>query len=178
MPAISLCADGLTASSTKSVQIPPFTSFWNLPFSSFAWRFATRSCTTGKPNFRNQLHTLGNIKRGRMRKLGLLIFVLAVGAALSIAQTTPAASQSGSTTSDTTTTTTTKTVHHAKRSSAASTAAEKLDINTANKEQLEALPGIGEKYSQKIIDARPYRAKNELVSKHIIPKSVYEKVKA
>lgn len=52
--------------------------------------------------------------------------------------------------------------------------ADKTDINTASKAELSKLPGIGDAYSRKIIDGRPYKAKNELESKKILPKSVYE----
>jgi DNA uptake protein ComE-like DNA-binding protein len=60
---------------------------------------------------------------------------------------------------------------------AAETKADLIDINSATKDQLAQLPGIGDVYSQKIIDGRPYKAKNELVQKKIIPQATYNKIK-
>jgi DNA uptake protein ComE-like DNA-binding protein len=42
---------------------------------------------------------------------------------------------------------------------------------------LRTIPGIGEAYAKKIIAGRPYKGKNELVSKKVLPEGVYEKIK-
>jgi DNA uptake protein ComE-like DNA-binding protein len=52
-----------------------------------------------------------------------------------------------------------------------------IDINTAPKEELDKLPQIGSVRADAIVKGRPYRAKNELVDKKIIPQNAYDAIK-
>ena len=109
-----------------------------------------------------------------------VLFALLLSATLGFSQ----AASTPSSSADQTTTGTTKAKKQKTKSASTDSTGQKkaakgskLDINTATKEELDALPGIGSTYSQKIIDGRPYNAKNDLVRKKVIPQSTYDGIK-
>lgn len=52
-----------------------------------------------------------------------------------------------------------------------------IDINSASVKQLKALRGIGIEYSERIIAGRPYHTQEQLVTRKVIPREIYETIK-
>jgi competence protein ComEA len=65
----------------------------------------------------------------------------------------------------------------ASRNTAVVPKADLLDLNTATAAELQALPGISDSDSAKIIHGRPYADKNQLVSRHVVSEATYDKIK-
>jgi len=54
---------------------------------------------------------------------------------------------------------------------------EPLDINSASADELKTIKGIGEADAKKIVESRPYKTKDELVQKKVVPKATYDRIK-
>ena len=54
---------------------------------------------------------------------------------------------------------------------------ELMDINSASSDQLETLKGVGKVRAAAIVKGRPFKGKDELVQKGIVPQNVYDDIK-
>lgn len=103
-----------------------------------------------------------------MKKIAHLLIVLIAAVALTTIVTGQSKSSKGSST---------KSAGAAATPAAKPASGDLIDINSATEAQLDALPGIGKAYAARIIKNRPYRGKNELRDKKIIPGPTYDKIK-
>jgi competence protein ComEA len=103
-------------------------------------------------------------RKWRLITVGLLASAALIFAGVAAAQT------------KSTTQTPSKAPSKAATKAPATAKAKLLDLNSATKDELQALSGVGDAYAQKIIDGRPYRVKTDLVRKKILPQASYDKI--
>ncbi len=71
-----------------------------------------------------------------------------------------------------------KTVRHAKAEKVENATMAKIDINTATKDELMKLPGVGDAIADKIIAGRPYKTKGALATQKILGPKAYAKIRS
>ncbi len=62
------------------------------------------------------------------------------------------------------------------QSRAAPPASSLIDLNSASRDDLMTLDGIGEVRADAIIRSRPFKAKTDLVERRLIPEALYDKI--
>ncbi|MGI9104124.1 MAG: ComEA family DNA-binding protein [Terriglobales bacterium] len=115
-----------------------------------------------------------------MKKIWMVVITLMFAAAMLAAQTKPDKQTTTNKSGGEMTAQSSKSSDTAKTKSSemgAKTSAAKIDVNSASKDDLEKLPGIGPATSQKIIDGRPYKTKRDLLTKKIVGQAEYDKIK-
>lgn len=112
--------------------------------------------------------------------LGLAAALAAVLALPAAAQTTPGKSSSPAVTATpgpSTMSPASKTAAPSTHPPAQSSSSTLVDINSASSDDLDALPGIGKARADAIVKNRPYKGKDDLTNRHIIPPNVYNGIK-
>jgi len=108
--------------------------------------------------------------------LGVVIAPVARAADPAPASTPAASAPAKATTAPTTAKATTAPSSSTHKSSSAKSTKTHIDLNSASREQLMTLPGVGDATADKIIAARPFKSKEELKSKGIVTKAEYDKL--
>ena len=107
---------------------------------------------------------------------GIRSVLVAAVLALGVALTPVARAESPSPAPAKATTAPTPTSHTKSTAAKSSKPASHIDLNSASREQLMTLPGITEASADKIIQARPFKSKDELRSKGIVTKAEYDRL--
>jgi len=102
------------------------------------------------------------MKKNLLSRISLCLIVFLFVCSLALAQSAKSAAPPSTT--------------HKEKATPAKSVDDLIDLNGATKEQLMALPGIGDAYADKIIAGRPYKTKTDLKTKKIVPAATYSKI--
>ena len=110
-----------------------------------------------------------------LKHLAVAVLALSIGAGSALAQTTSTPTPATPKAAAPTATTPAQPAGKAAATPAAKQA--QVDINSASAKDLAALPGVGDARAEAIVKGRPYKGKDELVEKKIVPQNVYAQIK-